>query len=160
MNSLAFIHHRHFPIPRACCLSAVGIFALALSLAAPLFAIDPLPAEIEKAPLEAQKIYRERLAREGLEEKTAVGKRRHDERMRFQEKLIQGIRHEATVREEAIYSQIDPQAALADTAIPSPADFFGKLPLLCVLGVFGYLVSSRVIKGLWNGSASRSLMRH
>ena len=143
---------------RACRVLAGAAFAVALWPGEPLFAIDPLPPEIERASLEVQKVYRERLAREGMEEKSVVAKRRYDERMRFQEKLVAGLRREAAAREDAIYSQIDSQVVAAETNIPAPQAFFGKLPLLCVLGVLGYLVSSRVIKGLWYGG-SPSLAR-
>ena len=128
------------------------------ALATTLLAIDPLPPELEKASPEAQRVYRERLARESMEEKIAVGKKRYDERMRYQHKLIEGARREAELREKAIFSQIDSQSAPVESSVPAPQAFFGKLPLLCILGVFGYLVSSRVIKGLWYG-ATPSLVR-
>ena len=133
-------------------LRSVLLSSAWFALATSLLAIDPLPPELEKAPPEAQRVYRERLARESLEEKIAVGKKRYDERMRYQQKLVAGVRREAELREEAIFTQIDSQSAPVDSSVTAPQAFVGKLTFLCILGVFGYLVSSRVIKGLWYGA--------
>lgn len=139
---------------RSRCVRLAMLLAAVAWLKTTLLAIDPLPPDIEKASLEVQLVYRERLAREGLEEKIAIGKKRYNERQRYQENLVASLRREAQVREEAIYSQIESQITPVDTTVPSPITFFNKLPLLCIVGVFSYMASSRVIKRLWYGESA------
>jgi len=76
--------------------------AVLVMLAAPARAVDPLPPELENAPLKTQAAWREKMGRESQEEKTQVAQKRFDDRMVFKQGLMAQVHREAAERRDAV----------------------------------------------------------
>ena len=81
-----------------------------------LRAIDPLPAELENAPLEVQAAYRDKVARESEAQKLEVGRERHAQKMAFKQALSENIQTEAAARRAIYQEQARVQQELAATS--------------------------------------------
>ena len=116
-------------------LIGMGLVSGALPLAR---AIDPLPPEIESAPLAVRSAYRDRMARESLEEKIAVGARRYEQRMEVKANI--GYQMEQQAMERLAYYHVPgrrPSTATA-MAMDEAEDFLpGVAIVLIMLIVYG-----------------------
>jgi hypothetical protein len=84
----------------------VLIWAITLALGCRLYAIDPLPPDIQSASEKVKTAYREQMAQRSLREKIAVGKQRHEDRMRYKQQLSGFLRREAEARIETIRNEV------------------------------------------------------
>ena len=95
-------------------LVLVAGFILAFSPC--LRAIDPLPAELENAPLELQAAYRDKVARESEAQKLQVGRERHAQKMAFKQALSDNIQTEAAARRAIYLEQVRAQEQVPATS--------------------------------------------
>src|SRR5258706_11398880 len=73
-----------------------------------LQAIDPLPPEIEAAPLSVQIAYRNKLALEGERQRWAAAVQRYEQKQAFQKALVENICADAAARRESFQQQFEP----------------------------------------------------
>lgn len=86
------------PVRRSNSLAALLAAALLASSAFYCTAIDPLPPELEHAPLAAQSAWRERMSRESKSDKEQMARQRHEQRMSYKTALSASLREDAAAR--------------------------------------------------------------
>lgn len=85
--------------------------------ASPIMAVDPLPPELENAPLKAQTAWREKMGRESQQEKAQVAQQRFDQRMVFKQGLMAQLHREAADRRDAVLSPIPEPLPVVESGI-------------------------------------------
>ena len=90
----------------------VVIWAITMALGCGLYAIDPLPPDIQSASEKVKTAYREEMAQRSLREKIAFGKQRYQDRMQYKQQLSGFLRREAETRIGAIRNQVEFQREL------------------------------------------------
>ena len=102
-----------------------------------LRAIDPLPAELENAPLEVQAAYRDKVARESEAQKLEVGRQRYAQKMAFKQALADNIQAEAATRLAAYQQQVRAQEEMAaPSQNGSHSGIFAVTALVIVIAVW------------------------
>jgi hypothetical protein len=77
-----------------------------------LYAIDPLPPDMQLAPEKVKTAYLDQMAQRSLREKIAFGKQRHEKRMQYKQQLSGFLRREAETRIGTIRSEVEFQQEL------------------------------------------------
>jgi HPt (histidine-containing phosphotransfer) domain-containing protein len=108
------------------------VLLVLLAAALPVFAIDPLPPEIERASPQVQAAYRDRVGREALRQKLLVGRQRYEQRREFKRTLNDNLRQEAHSRQEAIREQMQPGPV---RLLPGDPTGLTNLQLLAAVGI-------------------------
>ena len=96
--------------------------AILMILASPIMAVDPLPLELENAPLKAQAAWRERMGRESQQEKQVVAQQRFDQRMVFKQGLMAQVHREAADRRDAVLSPVPEPLPVVESGIVTPRE--------------------------------------
>lgn len=119
-------------------LAALAITASCLSVF-PARAIDPLPAQLEKASLEQQFAWREKMGRESMAEKRQVAERRHEQRTAVKRRMVAEFHNEAAQRRLDVASPPSRPLALVDSGIASPNEI-RWVAILSGIVLAGYFV--------------------
>ncbi len=85
-------------VPSSKLLTTVLAASVLVSSAFWCAAIDPLPPELEHAPLAAQAAWRERMGRESMSDKEKMAQQRHEQRMSYKAELSASLREDASER--------------------------------------------------------------
>lgn len=96
--------------------------AILMLLASPIMAVDPLPLELENAPLQAQAAWRERMGRESQQEKAQVAQQRFDQRMVFKQGLMAQVHREAADRRDAVLSPVPEPLPVVESSVVTPRE--------------------------------------
>lgn len=110
-----------------------------MMLAARARAVDPLPPELENAPLKAQAAWREKMGRESQEERTQAAQKRFDERMVFKQGLMAQVHREAADRRDAVLSPVPEPLPVVESEVVSARERNIFIVIASLIG-FGYLV--------------------
>ena len=100
----------------------VLIPAILMILTSPIMAVDPLPLELENAPLKAQAAWRERMGRESQQEKEQVAQQRFNQRMAFKQGLMAQVHREAADRRDAVLSPVPEPLPVVESGIVTPRE--------------------------------------
>ena len=93
-------------------MGAAVLWVITLALGCGLYAIDPLPPDIQSASEKVRTAYLEQMAQRSLREKIAFGKQRHEDRMQYKQQLSGFLRREAETRIRAIRGEVEFQREL------------------------------------------------
>lgn len=96
--------------------------AILMILASPIMAVDPLPPELENAPLKAQAAWRERMGRESQQEKQQVAQQRFDQRMIFKQGLMAQVHREAADRRDAVLNPVPEPLPVVESGVVTPRE--------------------------------------
>ena len=96
--------------------------AILTILASPIMAVDPLPLELENAPLKDQAAWRERMGRESQQEKEQVAQQRFDQRMVFKQGLMAQVHREAADRRDAVLSPVPEPLPVVESGVVTPRE--------------------------------------
>jgi hypothetical protein len=88
------------------------LWVITMALGCRLYAIDPLPPDIQSASEKVRAAYREQMAQRSLREKIAFGRQRHEERIQYKQQLSGFLRREAETRIGAIRGEVEFQREL------------------------------------------------
>ena len=90
--------------------------------ASPIMAVDPLPLELENAPLKAQTAWREKMGRESQQEKAQVAQQRFDQRLVFKQGLMAQVHREAADRRDAVLSPVPEPLPVVESGVVTPRE--------------------------------------
>jgi len=116
--------------------------ALILTAVSPVAAVDPLPPELENAPLQEQIAWRTRNGLDAQKQKEQVAQERYAQRSAFKESLLAQLNQEANDRVESIASPL--QAAIQQSEQKPSSTWTFILVLLLTAG-FGFVFVRRFI---------------
>ncbi len=85
-------------VPGSNVLAATLAAAVLVASAFCCAAIDPLPPELEHAPLAAQSAWRERMGRESKSDKEQMARQRHEQRLSYKTAVAASLREDASAR--------------------------------------------------------------
>ncbi|MCB2154494.1 hypothetical protein KQI84_06380 [bacterium] len=119
------------------CSLCLLVSMLAL-LAAPIMAVDPLPEEIENAPLDVREAYINQQAEESLQRKIEVGKKRYEERQEKKKEWAQHLRATADVRREELRQEMAAREREIDRSENAVRISLAVTVLLIAVGSAGY----------------------
>lgn len=88
----------------------------------PAKAVDPLPPELENAPLKAQAAWRERMGRESMSERKQVAERRHEQRLALKSTFVAQIHAEAAERRMAVLTPVPAPLPVVESGITTPGE--------------------------------------
>lgn len=128
-------------------LMAAAFFAV-VALAS---AVDPLPPELETAPLKQQAEWRARMGRESMSERQQVAERRHEQRLALKKTIVAGIHSEAADRRMAVLSPVPAPLPVVESGIATPGEIRWAV-IVVVLLAAGFVVS----RWLQNSRTARS----
>lgn len=99
------------------------LLVLALLVLVPsVQAVDPLPPELENAPLKEQAAWRERMGRESMSERRQVAERRHEQRLALKSTIVARIHAEAAERRLAVLSPVPAPLPIVESGITTPGE--------------------------------------
>ncbi|MBI5385754.1 MAG: response regulator [Verrucomicrobia bacterium] len=125
----------------ACRLHLVCL-ALGLLGAIVAQAVDPLPPDVEKAPLEFRAQYWDRMGRDALRQKLIVGQQRYDKKIAVQNSVAQHIQAASASRLAGIQAELTGQPQTQPAATAHAGNGFGHY-LMIVLGIVGFGLALR-----------------
>lgn len=123
---------------RLAALKQMAVFVVMILSATGLRAIDPLPPELESAPLEVQAAWRRKLGRESLEERQKVAIARHEQGLAIKKRLVTAMQDEAAGRRLDVLSPVPAPLPVVESGLSTPSEM-GWLALVGVLGVAIYM---------------------
>jgi hypothetical protein len=116
-------------------LMAAAFFAVLSSASA----VDPLPPELETAPLKQQAEWRARMGRESMSERKQVAERRHEQRLALKKTILAGIHSEAADRRMSVLSPVPAPLPVVESGIATPGEIRWTV-ILVILFAAGFLV--------------------
>jgi hypothetical protein len=119
--------------------TAVGLMLIATRVAA----IDPLPLELENAPLDVQAAWRDQMGRESERQKLQMGKEHYDKRLAFKQALMTHFQEEVAARRDTILKTTLPPA-IDELGVVSNTTRNVVIALL-LLTWLGYIVRRRLV---------------
>ena len=123
--------------------SKTGVVLSLLVFIQSVRAIDPLPPELENAPLAQQAAYWNRMAREGNEEKLAAGKQRWERRQILKSSLTRSAVQLADSRRQEYQQRSEVSSAAAASSTAEGFSWSMLLLLLSGGGLVGWYVYTR-----------------
>lgn len=102
-------------------------------------AVDPLPPELENAPLKAQAAWRQKTGRESQEERTQVAQKRFEQRMAHKQTLMAQVHREAAERRDAVLTPVPAPLPVVESEIVSPKERNALIAFLLFVA-FGFLI--------------------
>lgn len=102
----------------------------------PAWAVDPLPPELENAPLEKKAEWWQRTSNESWEMRTKVAKERYDRAVEYKNQLL------AQVQETAAETQarVDQQAATEASALSVDTNNPNEMPTWSIFALLGGII--------------------